>query len=82
MIKGIWLLLIATLLVACARSKLIDDTWTKNIVVGYWNISIGNHTLWKALYCCADNDTVRPSNETRLINYVNDTWCKGNTTCM
>ena len=81
--KAIWLLLICLFLVKMTHQRyFIDDTWRILVKINNYWVTRGNLTLWKCLECCADNDTVRPANETRLLNYINDSWCKGNNTCL
>ena len=45
-------------------------------------LAAGNVTFWKALAVYGDNATVRPSNESQLINFINNTYCLGNDSCM
>lgn len=50
MAKGVWILLVAIVLIACARSRLIDDYWKKTQPTpNYMILTLGNLTLWKAL---------------------------------
>ena len=71
-------------LVQVSKELMPEDNYWKIVNVFSNNIRMtnGNLTYWKAVAACGDNSTVRPNNETRLINYVNTTWCKGNQDCM
>lgn len=51
---------VVILLFACTQGKLIDEFWRNTVISNGMTLTLGNLTVWKALACCADNDTVRP----------------------
>ena len=80
--KAVLFYIIVNIIHFSHQSTVEDKSWRQIVQIGDYFIARGNLTSWRSLACCADNATVRPANESRLINYVNTTWCKGNNSCM